>query len=581
MKPFSNQDIARILYEMSALYEMQEVAFKPQAYERAALNVESLSEQVADLYERGGLKAIDEIPGVGKSIAKHIESLLKTGHFGEYDALKKKIPVEVGELTAVEGVGPQTVKTLWKSLKVRNLDDLEQAAKDGKIRELEGFGEKSEQKILKGIEFLRQSGGRAVLGFVLPDLRKLEHAIGDFPEVDRAAVAGSARRWKETIGDVDILVTSGKPAKVMERFVNLPEVAHVYGQGETKANVRLKSGLDADLRIVPAASWGAALCYFTGSKAHNIKLRNIAIKQGWKLNEYGLYKGETAIAGETEEALYKKLGLAWVPPELREDRGEIEAAQKNRLPDLIGYDDLRGDLQIQTDWTDGEDSIETMAREAERAGLEYIVITDHTKSLTVANGADEKKLRRQMDAIDKLNKKLKKDGSKMHVLKGAEVNILKDGSLDIDDDTLAQLDVVGAAVHSHFNLSRAEQTKRLLRAMENPHVDIIFHPTTRLINRRKAIDLDLEKIIATAKKTGTVLEVDAYPDRLDINDELVRRCIDAGVLMCIDSDAHAVRHYDYLKFGIAQARRGWAEKKHIINARARTKMLKALKNREE
>lgn len=577
MKSVSNQTIARILNEMAALYEMQEVQFKPRAYERAALNIESLSEEVADLYERGGLKVIDGIPGVGKGIARHIESLLKTGHFKEYDTLKKQVPVEIQELTAVEGVGPQTVKKLWKELGIRNLDDLEKAARGKKLRKLEGFGEKSEQKILKGIEFLRQSGGRAVLGFVLPELEKLERTISEFPEVDRAAIAGSARRWKETIGDIDILVTSGKPAKVMERFVKLPAIAHVYGRGETKTNVRLTGNLDADLRIVPAESWGAALCYFTGSKAHNIALRNIAIKKGWKLNEYGLFRGEKPIAGETEEGVYKKLGLAWIPPELREDRGEIEAAKKGNLPDLIGFGDLKGDLQIQTNWTDGKDSMEKMALEAEKAGLEYIVITDHTRSLTMARGADEKKLRRQMTAVDKLNVKLKADGRTMTVLKGAEVNILKDGSLDIEDDTLAELDVVGAAVHSHFDLSRNEQTRRLVRAMQNPNVDIIFHLTTRLINRRKAIDLDLEAIIATAKKTGIVLEVDAYPDRLDINDELVRRCIDAGVPMCIDSDAHASTHYEYLKFGIAQARRGWAEKKHIINAWPRTKMLKALK----
>ena len=577
MKHLSNQRIAKILYEMAAFYEMQGVQFKPRAYERAALNIESLSEGVADLYKRGGFGALKTIPGVGAGIAKHIEELLTTGHFKEYEALKRTIPVKIGELTAVEGVGPQTIKTLWKELEIKDLDDLEKAAREGKIRTLPGFGERSEQKILKSLEFLRHSGSRSILGFIFPDLKHLEQRIREFPEVDRVAIAGSVRRRKETIGDIDILVISSTPKKVMERFVKLPAVAHVYGQGSTKTNVRLSNNLDADLRVVPAESWGAALCYFTGSKAHNIVLRNIAIKKGWKLNEYGLFEGERRIAGATEEEIYEKLGLQYIEPELREDRGEVEAAREHRLPKLIGYDELKGDLQIQTHWTDGKNSIEEMTLAAEQFGLEYIAITDHTKSLSMAHGADEEKLIRQMEAIDQINEKLRSRDRRLTILKGAEVNIMKDGSLDIDDCVLERLDVVGAAVHSYFDLSRKEQTERLIRAMENPHVDIIFHLTTQLINRRKPIELDIDAIIEVARRTGTVLEIDAYPDRLDINDEIVKKCVEVGVKMSIDSDAHAAAHLSYLPFGIAQARRGWARREDIINCWPLEKMLAFLK----
>lgn len=577
MKQLSNQTIAGILYEMASLYKIKGVDFKPRAYERAALNIESLAEDVASLYQNGGRKALDDIPGVGSGIARHIEELLRTGHFREYEQLKREIPIKTGELTAIEGIGPQTVKRLWQELGVKDLSDLEQAVTQGHIRDLKGFGSKSEAKIKKGIEFLKSSSGRAVLGFIAPDMEKLEQNIKNFPEVDRVIIAGSARRRKETIGDIDILVTSKQPLKVMDRFVKLEAVTHVYGKGETKTNVRLNNNLDADLRVVPAKSWGAAMCYFTGSKDHNIELRNIAIKKHWKLNEYGLFSGTRQLAGKSEQELYARLGLAYIEPELRENRGEIAAARSGKLPKLIGYDDLKGDLQIQTNWTDGRHSINEMALAAEGRGLKYIVITDHTRSLAMANGLDEKRLRRQMAEIDKLNDKLRRENRKINVLKGAEVNIMKDGSLDIKDAVLSELDVVGAAVHSHFELSRKEQTQRLVRAMENPHIDIIFHLTTRLINRRQAIALDIETIINTARQTGIVMEVDAYPDRLDISDDLVKRFIDAGVKIAIDSDAHAKSHYDYLRFGIAQARRGWAEKKDVINCWPLKKMLGFLK----
>jgi len=595
MKHSTNSEIASRLRETAALYEMDDVAFKPRAYEKAALGIEALDEEAGEIFRARGREGLEAIPGVGRGIAEHIEEMLAHGVFNEYERLKKKVPVEVLELMAVEGVGPRMVKMLWQKLKVRTLRDLEHAARAGKIRKLSHFGAKSEANILRGIEFLKQSGGRRVLGVALPEIERLERSVREFPEVDEAVVAGSVRRRKETIGDIDILAVSKNPKRVMERFLALPEVAHVYASGETKTLVRLTNGLDADLRVVPSESFGAALNYFTGSKAHNVALREMAIKKGWKLNEYGLYKAQILklksqnhnsklkikniqIAGKTEEDLYRKLGLVYIEPELREMMGEIEAARNNTLPKLIGYGDLRGDLQVQTDWTDGDNSIEEMAAAARKAGLEYIAITDHTRSLAMTGGMDEKKLLRQMAEIHALNSKIQNTKYKIRVLAGAEVNIRKDGSLDIVDEVLAKLDVVGAAVHSHFKLSRAEQTKRLIRAMENPHVDMIFHLTGRLINKREAIELDIEEIIRAAKRTGTVLEINASPERADIKDEYIKKCVEAGVKMVIDSDAHAISHFAFLSFGIAQARRGWAEKKNILNTLSLSQFLKHLKN---
>jgi DNA polymerase (family X) len=574
----TNQKIAHILQEMALLLEADDVPFKPRAYEKAAENIELMEQDIAEMYKTGGFEALQKhIPGVGRGIAEHIEQLLTTGAFSEYTLLKKKIPVDITELTSIEGVGPKAAHTFWKKLKIKNLAQLERAARQGKIRALPHFGEQSEKKILKGIEFLKKSAGRQVLGLIMPELKKLERAIQMFPGVSHAVLAGSARRRNETIGDIDILVVSNNPKEVMDKFTALPHIAHVYGAGNTKTNVRLTNGLDADLRVVPEESYGAALLYFTGSKEHNVKLRKIAIKKGYKLNEYGLFKGKKLIAGDTEEHIYQTLGMSYIEPELRENTGEIEAAQQHELPRLIGYGDIKGDLQIQTTWTDGEHSMEDMAREAARLGLEYLAITDHTKGLAMTGGSDEQRLKRQMKEIDALNKKFQVSGFAFQVLKGAEVNIKKDGSLDIEDATLAQLDVVGAAVHSHFSLPEAEQTARIIRAMENPHVDIIFHLTARIINSREAIQVDIDKIIEAAKRTGTILEIDAYPVRLDLKSAYIRKCVEAGVKMSIDSDAHAKQHIAFLEHGIAEARRGWAKKEDVVNTRPLKEFMRLLK----
>lgn len=574
---FSNPDVANILYEMGMLYEMQGVEFKPRAYERAAHGVESFADNVQDYYLEHGVKAVDAIPGVGSGIAEHLEQLFTTGHFREYEKLKKATPVDILGLTAIQGVGPQTVKTLWKRLHIKDVDDLEKAARAGKLRTIPRFGERTEKKILKSIEFARTGAHRFIRGFVAADVERLHRLITRMPEVDRIEVAGSFRRWKETIGDIDLLVSSAKPERVMSKILALPPVAHVYGTGPTKTSLRVKSGINVDVRIVPARSWGAALAYFTGSEPHNIALRKIAQKHGWKLSEYGLFKGKTMLAGSTEQEIYNRLGLPYIDPELREMTGEIEAARTDTLPKLIGYGDLRGDLQVQTNSSDGNASIEKMADAAEAAGLAYIAITDHTKSLAMTRGLDEKRLIEQTKEIARINKKRKAAGKKLVILSGAEVNVQKDGTLDIDDKTLERLDVVGAAIHSHFDLPRREQTERLIRAMENPHVDIVFHPTSRLINGRPEIELDIDEVIRAAKRTGTVLEIDAYPDRLDLRDEYIRKCVDADVLLAIDSDAHAPEHFSVLKFGVGQARRGWASKGDVINTLPLAKMLQKLK----
>lgn len=574
---FSNEEVAGILYEMAALYEMQGVEFKPRAYERAAHGVESCGESVQDLYSEHGLKAIDAIPGVGSGIAEHLQALFTSGHFKEYDALKKKMPVDIVGLTAVQGVGPQTVKTLWRKLRIKNVDDLEKAARAGKISAIPHFGKRTEEKILKSIDFMRKSGQRFILGFVAADVERLRQTIASIPDVQRVEIAGSFRRWRETIGDIDVLIVSSKPERVMSRLLALRLVSHVYGTGPTKTNVRLKSGINVDVRIVAPRSWGAALAYFTGSEAHNIALRKVAQKHGWKLSEYGLFKGTQMLAGATERAIYEHLGLPFIEPELREMTGELEAAKAGKLPKLIGYDALKGDLQVQTNWTDGSATIDRMADAAETAGLEYIAITDHTKSLAMAHGLDENRLAEQIEEIARVNKKRKTAGKRLKVLSGAEVNIQKDGRLDIDDGALAKLDVVGASIHSYFDLPARDQTRRLIAAMENPHVDIVFHPTCRLINGRPEIALDVDEVVRAAKRTETILEVDAYPDRLDLRDEYIRKCVRAGVSLAIDSDAHAPEHFSVLKFGIAQARRGWATRDDVINTLPLKELLERLK----
>lgn len=568
-----NFEIAKILNELAMLMDMQGIAFKPRAFEKAAQTIEHHTEDLKEVYKKGGLKALEEIPGIGKGIAERIEEYIKTGKIKDYQQLKKQIPIDIDDVSRIEGVGPKTILLLYKKLGIKNRTQLEKAAKAGKLQGIPGLGEKTEQNILRGIEFLKQNHGRLFIGDARPVAEKMAEALRKVSGVTRVEFAGSVRRWQETVGDIDLLAVSDQPEQVMAAFVALSQVQDVFAAGPTKSSARLRIGIDADLRVVPPESFGAALQYFTGDKYHNVQLRQVAIKHGYKLNEYGLYRGKKLVAGKTEEEVYKKLGFDLIAPEMRTNTGELDAAAKHALPDLIGYDDLKGDLQIQTDWTDGEDSIEDMAKAARAMGLEYICITDHTKSLAMARGSDEKKLLRQMAEIDAIQKRV--HGIK--ILKGVEVDIKKDGSLDIADDVLAQLDVVGASVHSLFNLSEHDQTTRIVRAMENPNVDILFHPTGRVVLQRAAYKVDIEAIMQAAKRTKTILEINAS-SRLDLKDEYVRKAIEmGGIRFSIDSDAHATRQFEFLPYGIAQARRGWATKKDVINTRAWSEMWKMLK----
>ena len=570
----SNAEIAARLRELALFLEMEGVAFKPRAYEKAAHAVEAHGRSLAEIFGEGGAKALQSVPSVGKGIAERIGELLEKGRIGDLERLRAATPIAILELTSLEGLGPKHAKVLYEARGVRTLADLERAARAGRVRDVPHFGARSEENILRALALKKQSAGRHPIGEVLALAREIEARLARLDGVERAAIAGSLRRRRETIGDLDFLAVSRRPAKVMRFFVEMPEVTAVLARGESKSMVRLANGMDADLRVVPEESFGAALAYFTGSKDHNVALRRMAQEKGLKLNEYGLFRGERSIAGRSEEEVYEALGLPWIPPELRENRGEIEAARARALPELVTYGSLRGDLQVQTDWSDGAASIEEMVRAARALGLDYIAITDHTRDLAIAGGSDEKKLREQIAHIRSLNRKL--DG--FRVLTGAEVNIRRDGSLDVADDALSELEVVGAAVHSLFGLRRAEATRRVIRAMESPHVDVLFHPTARQLGRREAIDLDIDAVIAAAKRTGTVLEIDGVPERLDLKDDYVRQAVAAGVSLVIDSDAHHPSQLRYAdEFGVAVARRGWARRQDVLNALPAAKLLAQLK----
>ena len=578
-----NEDIAKIFYRMALYLEIKEVPFKPRAFEKAAQSIEVLEDDIADIYKKGGLKALENIPSIGKGISERIEEYLKTGHIKDYERLKKQIPVDIQALSEIEGVGPKLIKLFYQKLKIKNIADLEKAAKLGKLSKLPRSGEKLQAKILKGIEFYKRSHARFLLGLALPSANEIEERLKKAKGVIKAAVAGSLRRRQETIGDLDFLAVSKKPKEIMDFFVSMPEVIHIFAKGPTKTMVQLKSGIAADLRVVGEKSFGAALQYFTGNKDHNIKLRKIAIRKGYKLNEYGLFRGKKQIAGKDEKEIYAKLGLDWMPPEIRNNNGEIEAGQKHKLPKLIELKDIKSDLQVHSNWTDGSNTIEEIAEAAESLGYQYIAVTDHTKDLAMTRGSDEKRLLKQMAEIDKINKKFEarnskhETNSKFKILKGAEVNIRKDGSLDIKDEVLAKLDVVGAAIHSYFNLTKDEQTKRLIHAMENSHVDIIFHPTGRLIHERPGIELDMDAIFEAAKRTGTCLEINAYPNRLDLNDDAIRHSQKMGIKLSIGTDAHSTAELSYNIYGISQSRRGWCEKKDVINTFSLKEILEFLK----
>src|SRR3989344_1871498 len=574
-----NHKIAKIFNDIARFLEIDGVAFKPYAYQRAAMSLEGLKEDVADIYRKGGKAALQEIPGIGKGIAGHIEEYLKKGTIADLENFKKRLPVDMEGLLRVEGLGPKKVKVLYEKLGIKNIKDLEKAVKTHKIAPLFGFGEKTEQNIVQGLEFLKKGKGRSFLGEILPIARQVLWQLEKLPEVQKASLAGSLRRMRETIGDVDFLVVSKNPKKTMDFFVNLPGVEKVWGKGGTKASVHMINGFDMDLRVIRARSYGSALQYFTGSKDHNIITRKIAIEKGLKLSEYGLFRGKVMIANSTEEQVYKALGMQWIPPEMRENSGEIEVALQGKLPSLVELGDIRGDLHVHSNWEEpkgAKSSLEDLAEKAMGMGYEYLGISDHTKDLNIERGLSEKELLEENKYIKKLNTKFSAEGKKFSLLHGCEANIRKDGSIDIDDEVLSQLDYVVASVHSHTKMDVKEMSARLERAMRNPHVDILGHPTGRIEGNREEYAHNFDHILRVAKETHTILEINSS-SRLDLQDIYIRRAKNEGVKMIINTDTHNISQLNLMEFGISQARRGWAEKKDVINTLPIEKLLDIIK----
>lgn len=568
----TNREIADILREIGLIDEAEGVPFKPAAYEAAADQVAALGEELSDLYRRCGTKCIDDLPGIGESIAGKIEELVTTGRCKAYDRLKKKYPFDMLALTSIRNVGPKTALALYRALKIRTLRDLERAARAGQVRKVPGFGRKAEDVILKGLGFLREHEGRFRLHDLLPFAESVVGKLRAVPGMTRCEAAGSLRRMRETVGDIDLVAAAKDAKRALDAFVALPEVAEVLERGKNRASVRFRYGVNGDLLVLKDEEWATALLHFTGNRDHNVVLRERAIRHGMKLSEFGLFKGKKRLATKTEEDAYAALGMDWMPPEIRENRGEIEAAIAREVPDLVGYGDLKGDLQVQTDWSDGDASIEAMARAAKARGLSYMAVTDHTQALAMANGLDEKRLAKQGKEIDALNGRLKS----FRVLKSTECDVRRDGSLDLKDAALKALDLVSVSIHSHFTLSVTQQTERVIRAFKNPLTNVFLHPTGRIVNAREPYAVDFPRLLRAAKEYGVALEVNAS-ERLDLKDAHVREAVEAGVKLVISSDAHKAEHFDNLRYGIAQARRGWATKADVLNAKPVGAFLKALK----
>jgi DNA polymerase (family 10) len=556
-----NLQISEIFYEIADLLDMQGVQWKPRAYRNAARALES-AEDVEKTYRAGGKKALMSISGIGDALADKIMEFISTGKIKEYERLTGKLPSGVHEMMHVRGLGPKKAWRLYKELKISGIIQLRKAAKAGKIRKLSGFGAKTEEDILKGIELVEKGQERMLLGKAWRLSEDIIARLRKVPGVTRIEPAGSLRRRKETIGDIDVLVISKNSGAVMDAFTTMPDVERVLAKGPTKSSVLLREGVTADCRVLEPKSFGAALQYFTGGKEHNIVVRQTAINKGYKLNEYGLFRGTKQIAGKTEEEIYQKLGLRLMPPELRENQGEIEAAKTGKLPRLIEYGSLCGDLHTHTKWSDGANTTEQMVKAAVTRGYEYVALTDHSKSEYIAHGMDEKQLLKYVDEISKLKKKY---AGKIKILAGSEVDILADGKLDYANKYLEKLDWVIASVHSRFKQSRAEMTKRIINALSNEHVNALGHPTGRLISEREPYDADMAAVIDAAKANGVALEVNSSPARLDLKDSHVRMAVEAGAKLVINTDAHHENQLSYADFGIAQARRGWAEAKDVLN----------------
>jgi len=566
-----NALVAKILYEIADLLDMQGVQFKPQAYRRAARTIESLPNPIEYVYSEGKL---DELPGVGVNIAKKIAEIIETGSLKYFEELKKSTPIDFESLLAVEGLGPKTVQLMYKKLGIKSLDDLELAAKQHKIRTIKGLGPKIEENILDSIDLARRKKERVLLFSALTTAETIRDQLKNSIIADQGEVevAGSVRRMRDSIGDIDILASSNQPSRLADFFTSMADVRKVLEKGETKCSILLNDDVQVDLRLVKPESFGSALMYFTGSKDHNIAMRYVAIKKGYKLNEYGLYKDVTQIAGRTESDVYKKLGMDYIPPELRENKGEIEAATIHTLPNLIPYDAIVGDLHVHTTWSDGTQPIEEMVQAASQMGYAYVAITDHYSNMVAARGLTERQLRNEMTEIDKISRKF----DRIKILKGAELDISADGTLKVEKKILKELDVVVASVHSTFKQTKKEMTNRIVSTMESGYVNIIGHPTSRKIDEKRPSEIDMEKLFDASKRTKTYLEINSTPQRLDLNDENVKMAIQAGCKLSIDTDAHNAQHFKNIRLGIGVARRGWTEKKSIINAQPLEALLRDL-----
>jgi DNA polymerase (family X) len=566
--PIQNAEISAMFDQTADLLELRgDNPFRVRAYRRAARTIEGLSQGVGTMLAAGA--DLSDLPGIGKDLAGKIADIVRTGRFQLLESLKTRMPGDIGDMAALPGLGPKRIKLLYDKLKVRTLDDLRRVARQGRLAELKGFGPAISGRLLEALD-KPKAGKRFKLAVAEAEARAL---LAHLHNGGRLIVAGSYRRRRDTVGDLDILATAREGTAVADRLLGYENVAKVLAHGSARAAVLLRSGLQVDLRVVPPESYGAALLYFTGSKEHNIALRGLAVARGWKLNEYGLFSGKRRLAGATEEEVYDKLGLAFVPPEMREDRGEVALAMAHKLPQLVTLADIRGDLHVHSTWTDGTAGIEDMAKAAKALGYQYIALTDHSRRIAMVHGLDPRRLSSQMREIDRLNEKL--DG--VTVLKGIEVDILKDGRLDLPDASLAQLDLVVASVHSHFGLPREVQTERIIRAMGNRHVSVLGHPTGRLIGEREPCELDMDRVIAAARELGCHLEVNAEPDRLDLNDVHIQAAREAKVKLALSTDAHSTGALGYMRFGIDQARRGWLEPDDVVNARPIAQLRSLLK----
>jgi DNA polymerase (family 10) len=572
-----NRTISEMLNEIADMLNLESfgtVQFEVRAYRKAALVIGGMQEPVEELYRRGGAEALMEIPGVGKSIAKSIEEYIKTGKMGKYRMLKKKYPFDMKGLTSIEGLGPKTAFMLYKKLRIRDIDGLKEALAKNRIKGMEGFKERSIAQLQKGLEMREANRGRMLISDALPIAERIIKRLEDSGLVEKALVAGSARRMRETVGDLDILAISPKGREVMDFFSKMPEVKGVVVKGPTKTTVNLNIGINCDIRVLEPESFGAAVQYFTGSRDHNIQVRTIAIGMGYKLNEYGLFDKRGKNVGHAEEeGIYERLGMQWMPPEMREARGEVKLAQRHRIPKLVEMKDIRGDLHTHTDASDGQSTIDEMASTAMKLGYDYIANTDHTKSLYIAKGMDDGKFAAHMDRIDRLNDKFNR---KFRILKGAEVDILKDGTLDLAGSTLRRMDCVVAAVHSSFTMGREEMAKRVVKALDTGLISILAHPTGRIVGVREPYAIDLEKVAEAAERNKVALEVNGQ-QRLDLNDTNILLVSKYKVNFAVNTDAHNTTHFALMRYGVGTSRRGWLTKERVINTLPLDKLLKVLK----